>query len=133
MNRSLYNLLLRSFDSPLTEKEQKKSHAALAASEELRSAEKELSLLRSTLRSTEGKKFNAFFVERVLQRLRSPQPSVDIYFVSVFRTLATGAAILVILLSAYNVTQSSGFSVESAFGIHHSSLDQVLTLEVTFE
>jgi len=133
MNSSVYNLLLRSFDSPLTEKERKVVDAALAVSEEFRSAERELSILRSTLRSNEERRFNSFFVERVLQRLRNPEPSVDEYFFSVFRRLAAGAVLVVILLSAYNVSESNAFSVESALGIHHTSLEQVLTLEVPFE
>jgi len=133
MKRSLHHLLLRSFDSPLSEKERKNVKTALADSEEFRTAEKELTVLRSTLRSHETKKFNSFFVERVLQRLRNPQPSIDEYYLAVFRRLAAGAAIMVLLLSAYNVTQSGAFSVESALGIHRSSLNQVLTLEAPFE
>jgi len=133
MNRSVYNLLLRSFDVPLTEEEQKRLDAAISASEQFRSTQKELASLRSTLRSREEKKFNPFFAERVLNQLRSPQPSVDDYFVSVFRGLATGAALLVLLLSAYNLSQTNAFSVESALGIRHATLDQVLTLEVPFE
>jgi anti-sigma factor RsiW len=133
MNRSFYNLLLRSLDSPLTDDERRALDAALASSEELRSAEKNLAAMRSAIRSAGEGGFKPFFVERVTERLRRPQESVDDYFVSVFRTLAAGAAVLVILLSAYNISQTNAVSVESAFGIHHPSFDQVLTLEVPFE
>ena len=133
MNRSLYNLLLRSFDTQLPEKERKNVDAALAGSERLRSAKEDIAALRGALRSTRELKFSPFFAERVVQQLRAPQQPVDEYFVSVFGRLAAGAALLVLLLSAYNLTQSNAISLESALGIHQSSLQQVLTLEVPFE
>lgn len=133
MSRSLYNLLVRSFDFRLTDEERRRVNNALAASETFRTTERELTTLRSALPSTRGSKFSPFFVERVTERLRNPRQSVDEYFVSVFQGLAAGAAVLVILLSAYNISRANALTVESAFGIHHPSLDQVLTLEEPFE
>jgi anti-sigma factor RsiW len=133
MGRSLYNLLVRSFDSRLSDKDRRRVDSALAASEKFRAIEEDLKILRSALRSKRGSTFNAFFVERVIERLRNSRQSVDEYFVSVFRDLVAGAAVLVILLSAYNISRTNGFTLESAFGIHHPSLDQILTLEAPFE
>jgi hypothetical protein len=133
MNRSLYYLLVRSFDSRLTDEERRRVDSALAASEQFRASEEELTTLRSALQSTRSSNFRPFFVERVMERLRNPRQSVDEYFVSVFRGLVTGAAVLVILLSAYNMSRTNAFTIESAFGIHHPSLDQILTLEAPFE
>ena len=133
MNRSVYNLLLRSFDSPRSREERRKLEASLNESEELRSSKQELTALRRTLELSRESSFAPFFVERVLARLHKREESVDEYFVSVFRTLATGAAVLVILLSVYNISRLNALSIESAFGISHPSLEQVLMLEAPFE
>jgi|SRR5208283_1778576 hypothetical protein len=133
MDNYLYNLLLRSFDEALAESEQRQLENALASSEELRSEREEIVTLRLGLQGVKGETFKPFFRERVMERLNNPQLSIAEYFVSVFRSVALSAAVLVIICSAYNISRENTFTFESALGIHHQTLEQILALEAPFE
>ncbi|HTX17185.1 MAG TPA: hypothetical protein VMG34_00890 [Bacteroidota bacterium] len=133
MNRSDYNLLLRSFTAPLSDDEHRTLEAALASSGELRACREELKELRTILPPKEQASFKPFFAERVEERLRSGGSPIDSRYFLAFRPIAAAAAILVILLSAYNLSRSGVLSVESAFGYSYPSLPQVLTLEAPLE
>jgi hypothetical protein len=133
MDNNLYNLLLRSFDAPLTESEQRRLENALTSSEEFRTAKEEIVALRLGLQGLKGEKFKPFFAERVMERLNTHPLSMAEYFVSVFRDVAIGAAVLVIICSAYNISRENTFTLDSALGIHHQTLEQILALETPFE
>ncbi len=133
MDNNFYNLLLRSFDDRLTDSERRRLDSALRSSEELRTAKEEIVALRRRLQDVKGGTFKAFFAERVMERLNNPELSMAEYFVSVFRDVAIGAAVLVIICSAYNISRENSVTVDSALGIHHQTLEQVLTLEAPFE
>ncbi|MGA9406736.1 MAG: hypothetical protein WBW71_06345 [Bacteroidota bacterium] len=133
MDNNLYNLLLRSFDTQLSNGERGQLEHALASSEELRAMRQEIVDMRLKVQTMKGGSFKPFFSERVLERLRKPQQLIGDYFISVFRAVAVGAAVLVIILSVYNITGENTFTVDSALGIHHPTLEQVLALEAPFE
>ncbi len=133
MDNKLYNLLLRSFDAPLAESEERQLENALASSDELRTARDEIAALRFGLQGVKEEKFKPFFAERVVERLNNQQLSMDEYFVSVFRNVAIGAAVLVVICSAYNISREDSITLDSAFGIHHQTLEQIFALETPFE
>jgi len=133
MEDSLYNLLLRSFDAPLTENEQRRFEDALETSAEFRAMREEVVRLRSDLHTVHGSSFRPFFAERVMNRLNSSPQPISEYFFASFRSVAIGSAILVIILSAYNISRENSFTVDSALGIHHQTLEQILALETPFE
>lgn len=133
MEHNLYNLLLRSFDGSLSETEQQRLNTLLDSSSDVRSVREEIGRLRSGLRVEKDKTFQPFFAERVVNRLNSRRQSTVDYFVAAFRTVAIGAAVLVIIFSAYNISRENSFTVDSALGIHHQSLQQILALETPFE
>ncbi len=133
MDDNFYNLLLRSFDDRLTDSEQRRLESALRSSEELRTAKEEIVALRHRLQGIKGNTFRPFFAERVMERLHDPELSMAEYFVSVFRDVAIGAAVLVIICSVYNISRENSVTFDSALGIHHQTLEQVLTLETPFE
>ena len=133
MDSNLYNLLLRSFDTSLTENEQRQLENALASSEEFRTAKEKIVTLRLRLQGLKGETFKPFFAERVMERLNIPPLSMAEYFVSVFRDVAIGAAVLVIICSAYNISRENAFTHDSALGIHQQTLEQILALETPFE
>ena len=133
MDHDFYNLLLRSFDTPLHESEQRLLENALTSSEELRAQRKEILILRQRLQALKGGTFKPFFPERVMQRLNDPEQSMTGYFISVFRSVAITSAALVILCGAYNISQENNFTIDSALGIQHQTLEQILALETPFE
>lgn len=133
MDNNLYNLLLRSFDNTLSDNERLQLENALLSSGELRSLQEEIGNLRRRLQSVRSETFKPFFTERVIERLNTPQHSIGEYFVSVFRSVAISAAVLVIICSAYNISQDHNLTLDSALGIHHQTIEQVLALETPLE
>ncbi|HTR82219.1 MAG TPA: hypothetical protein VMM58_11375 [Bacteroidota bacterium] len=133
MNRSFTNLLLRSLDVPLPEKDRRTLEEALRNSPELRAAHTEFMDLRSALRSTGHESLNPFFAERVMERLRHPRVSIEEFYLSVFRFIAAAAAVVVIVCGAYNLSRADALGFDSVFGFHHPTFQQVLTLEAPFE
>ena len=121
------------FDAPLTESEQRRLENAFTSSEKFRTAKAEIVALRFGLQGLKGEKFKPFFAERVMERLNTPPLSMAEYFVSAFRDVAIGAAVLVIICSAYNISRENTFTLDSALGIHHQTLEQILALETPFE
>lgn len=133
MNKKLYDLLYRSIDVPLTPDEQQQLTAALASSEELRSLRNDLLSLREDAAMKEPVTFSPFFVERVLARLDRHTESMADRFSAVFRPIAYGALVLVVLLTSYNLVRTNSISLESALGIQRPTLEQKLSLEVPLE
>ncbi len=133
MTSRIYNLMLRSFDDPLSKDEQSEFEAALADSEELRALREEIVRLRAGIQSSASSAFRPFFAERVLQRISRPKESLADCFVSVFRRVAVGAALIVVICASYNLSRGGALSLESALGIHPPTIDQALTLEAPFE
>ena len=76
MDNNLYNLLLRSLETPLAESEQAQLENAFASSKEFQSTKDELVSLRNGLQQIKGETFKPFFAERVMERLSAPQVSV---------------------------------------------------------
>ncbi len=133
MEQHLYNLLLRSLDAPLPETEQRRLTLALDTSADLRAMREELVRLRTGLRTEGNESFKPFFADRVINRLSTHRQPIAEYFVAAFRSVAIGAAALVIILSVYNISRENSFTFDSALGIHHQTLEQILALETPFE
>jgi len=129
MNKYFYNLLFRSFDDSLDEEEQRRLDDALAKSEELRSSRQNFTDLREKLHSLDQGSFKPFFSERVIDRLRSGERIVIDFYLSAFRTVAVGAAILVVIFTSYNIGRTKALTIESALGIQRPTIEQMLTLE----
>jgi hypothetical protein len=133
MNKLWYDLLLRSFDMPLAEEEQQALETGLRESEELRSTKQNITALRNALHSGEHHTFKPYFAERVMRRLLARQQLLADRFLNVFRPIAVGAAILVFILSTYNLSRTNTITLYSVLGIQQRTLEQTLALEAPFE
>ena len=133
MNNVLYDLLLCSTDSSLTEEETRNLTEALEASPEARRIRSELIQLKKLAQVERAESFSPFFTERVMARLMHRQESLVDRFILVFRPIAYSALLLTVLLSSYNVLRGDSFSLFSPLGIHQHTLEQKLTLEIPFE
>jgi hypothetical protein len=133
MDHNLYNLLLRSFDSPLDESDRHRLDNALASSEDLRRAKDQIALLRGRLGGMKKASFKPLFAERVLHRLDDAEAFLTEQYLSVFRSVAIGAAVLVIICGAYNISRENSITFDSALGIQHQTLEQILALEPPLE
>ncbi len=123
------DLLYRSFDEQLSAEEQRKLDEALAQSPGLRHEKQVLEIIRNKLHRQMGsQKFRPFFAERVMAeiRARSRQEPFWESLVAVFRPVAIAAAIAMVAIIGYNLTQSKTISVTSALGEPEITMEQML-------
>jgi hypothetical protein len=133
MNNVLYDLILRSTDSTLSENEAKKLQELLNTSPDAQQIRNELLQLKQLTESKNSSSFSPFFTERVIARLQEPKESLADRFFSVFRPIAFSALVLTVLFSSYNILHVNSFTLFAPLGIHSQTLEQKLTLEVPFE
>ena len=126
-------LLYRSFDDSLTPEEQRQLIDALSNSKALRDEKNRIVTMRKAVSGSAARSFKPFFAERVMQRIeniRQKQTKKDPFFESllaVFRPVAMGAAILMIILLTYNMIKSDRLSLAGAFA------EPEVTLEEAFD
>ena len=133
MHSIWYDLLLRSFDITLTPTEQQKLDHALRESPDLRKAQEEILQMRNAFSSSAEVSFGQGFTAQVLQRIAARQQSIVFRFETVFRPIAVGALLLVMLLCTYNATRANTVTLTSLLGIHEPTLEQTLGLEAALE
>ena len=107
-------LLLRSYNEPLSEAENFRLEQSLAESEALRKEKDDMDNVRIKIAAFETD-FSAGFTERLMQRIAGETGTA---FQSVFRTIALSgvAAIILVLLSVYFVDGS--LNLDSLLGIN---------------
>ena len=126
-------LLYRSFDDSLTPDEQKQLDEALSNSKALRDEKNRIVSMRKAVSGSAARSFKPFFAERVMQQIQqSHQNAVkqDPFFESllaVFRPVAMGAAVMMIILLTYNMIKSDRLSLAGAFA------EPEVTLEEAFD
>lgn len=115
--KKLRNLLVRSFEEPLGNKDLQLLNTGLKASEELQNEKQELLKLREDLKAAEAD-FSNDFEQKVMNALREEKNTAEIFeILPVFRTVAFSgiAAILIVLISVYFADGSLTF--DSIMGI----------------
>jgi len=138
MNRKDLELLYRSFDDSLTPEEQKQLREALESSKALREEKKRIASLRKAVSGHAAESFEPFFAERVMRRIkqfRQAEKSPDLFFESlfaVFRPVAVGAVVLLIVLLSYNIIKSDRLSLASAFAEPEVSLAEAFDPTLAF-
>lgn len=130
MDEKLIGLLYRSFDTELHPEELKILEKGLSESEELREEKQKITLLRQNIVGQRKAAFKPFFVERVMNRIELMEKTdeQEILFNSLyklFRPLAIAAAVLIIVISGYNIISSGEVSIESALAVPEVTLDDI--------
>jgi anti-sigma factor RsiW len=131
MNKRTNDLLYRSLDSPLGDAEQAELERVLKESAALRAEKKRIEKLREVLTHSGEKKFKPFFAERVLQRLALPErrreSEVDFFssLVFLFRRVAVAAALVCLLMIAYNIIENNGLSMNNLLGFQEYTIEDV--------
>lgn len=141
MNGKILNLLYSSFDTTLTQAEQKLLDEALVGSRELREEKEKIEMMRTIISDSTSKSFKPFFAERVMQRVRllQQQRLRQVSFFDslqyIFRPIAIAAIMLIIALMSYNLLKSNHLSFLNVYPEPEVTLEQVLdpTLTLTME
>ncbi|HDL18621.1 MAG TPA: hypothetical protein ENH29_06170 [Bacteroidetes bacterium] len=129
MNDKMLKMLHRSFDEPLTPAEKQYLEDALKQHRELREEKERIGALREKVAHSGSQAFKPFFAERVMQRISRSEYAVSGQetfwdsLVAMFRPIAIGAAIILVVIMTYNIKKSDHFSLAAAFA------SQELTLE----
>jgi len=132
MNKRSRELLFRSFDDRLTEREQRELKEALAASPELQEEKEHLTALRGDITAGAADSFKPFFAERVMHRLESSgvaEPGPMLFFESLarlFRRVAVAGAVAVVALVVINLWDSGDVSLNAAVGAPETTLEELL-------
>lgn len=133
MEKSDIKLLYHSFDQPLNPQEEKRLEEALSTNEELRSESQKLQKLRGLLKNYSPPPFSADFGQKVLSKVLSQTEIVQMItyreLKRAFSQYSAVAAILFVLLSAYNVIDLGEFSVEAFLGFGTPTLEAVYVPE----
>ena len=130
MEKTIKDLLIRSLDGPVTERERRKLDKALARSAPLRAELKQLMRLREGL-SKSRYSFKPFFADRVMAHIQPggqfAAPVHDFFdalFYS-FRRVAFAGAVLLVLLVSYHVIENKSLSFEGLLGFQELTLEEV--------
>lgn len=131
MNKKILELLYRSFDDDLDEKEQKQLAEALENFDELRREKEEISAQRKAISSSAAQSFKPFFAERVMERIDSTyeKNGLEIFYETlkaVFRRFAIIGAVLLIALILYNLGTGDSLSMDEAFYVSDLTFEEIL-------
>lgn len=127
----ILELLYRSFDTDLEDKEQKQLEEALKNSEELRKEKEQILSQRQALSDSAVKSFSPFFPERVINRINSLSEKKDLVTIYeslkvVFRRFAVVGAVIMIALISYNLITGDSLSTDEVFYASDTVFEEIL-------
>ena len=137
MDENMLQLIYRSFDSELSAEEQEQLDKALALSAELRAEQAKISAIRNKVLQSKEPAFRPFFADRVMARIRSANNAAgkELFFeslISVFKPLAIAAAILIIIITSYNMNRAGQVSLEAAMALPEVALEEAFDPTLSF-
>jgi hypothetical protein len=137
IDKKIMELLYRSFDDDLSDRELAQLEAALAASEELRTQKTEIASMRKAVADSGAAGFGYMFAEGVMRRVegecsgsnmveREAAPAVFDSLMRAFRPVAIAGAVAVLGLMVYNIVDNRDLSFSAALGMPQSTLENTL-------
>lgn len=134
IDKKILDLLYRSFDDDLEEKEQNQLAEALKDSEDLRKEKEQIEAQRQAVSASAIQSFKPFFAERVMSRIHALGEKEDTLetfyesFKAVFRRLAIVGTVVMIALISYNLIIGEGLSPDEAFYVSELTFEEILQL-----
>ena len=130
-NKKILELLYRSFDRTLSEKQQKRLDEALKNSEELRQEKNRAIKLRKSASDIAKLSFNPFFAERVLSRIETVQSKngLEAFYQSlkvVFRRVAVAGAVVMLVLLLYNFRIGDSLNSDEILYVSDTTIEEIL-------
>jgi len=121
MDRHIKDLLIRSLDNTLSDRQESELKAALDGSAELRAEKEHLLQMRSDLAKSRGSSFNEGFTDRVMARL---YPDFSRELIHYFRPVAAAAILLILVLVSINLISTGQVTIGNALGIMEVSPEE---------
>jgi len=133
LDEEILELLFRSFDDDLSEKERDLLEKALKDSEELRLEGAKIKEQRQVLSESAAQSFKPYFAERVMQRIDSLSEKNGLEkfyetFKAMFRRFAIAGAVILIALIVYNLKIGEGVSSEEIFYAADTTVEEIRDL-----
>ena len=133
-NKKIIELLYRSFDDNLKEKEQKQLAEALENSKELRQEKELIAAQRQAVSDSAAQSFKPFFAERVMNRIKEiseKKNTLETFydtFKAVFQRFAIAGAVIMLALIIYNLGIGDSLSIEEIFYASDFTFEEILQL-----
>lgn len=133
-NKKIIELLYRSFDDNLKEKEQKQLAEALENSKELRKEKELIAAQRQFISDSAAQSFKPFFADRVMNRIKGiseKKNTLETFydtFKAVFQRFAIAGAVIMLALIIYNLGIGDSLSVEEIFYASDFIFEEILQL-----
>jgi hypothetical protein len=124
-------LLYKSFDSPLSDKEKESLDSELNISVSLKEEQEYLSKLRGAIKQNAEVSFEPFFEERLMNKLNrtiKTEKYSDLVSSSLFSSfgkIAITAIIILIVLISYNLNNGNNYSINSLLGNSKTSIASI--------
>lgn len=132
-DEKILELLYRSFDDDLSEKEQSILEDSLKDSEELRQERTKIISQRQAVSESAAQSFKPYFAERVMQRIDSlsEKNGLEKFYETLkamFRRFAIAGAVILIALIVYNLKIGEGVSSEEIFYAADTTVEEIRDL-----
>lgn len=135
LKQDILELLHRSFDCSLDEKEQEKLAEALMNSQALREEKRQIEMQRQAVSASGSDlSFKPFFAERVMNRLAAGEKKEqygEIFFDALFalfkRVALIGAAACIVVI-AYNLAKGENLKADDALYVSQVTYEEILDL-----
>ena len=127
MSRKIKNLLYKSFEKKLSDRDQRLLNTALEESEDLRSEMALIKTLREKARQTAVIGFSSGFTDQVMKHVLENHHEEEMLFealVHFFRPVAIAALLLLACLIFYNISETNQYSLQGAFAISDVSIEE---------
>ncbi|MFH1943550.1 MAG: hypothetical protein ABIL68_15715 [bacterium] len=138
MDKKIRELLYRSFDESLTFEEDRLLKEALRNSKVLQEENKRIAKMRRSVSDSAAQSFRPFFSRRVMRRIEESRvegKNGEAFFealVAVFRPVAVGVAVVIVVLLSYNIIKSDRVSLAGAFAEPQLTLEEAFDPTITF-
>jgi len=124
------DLLLKSYDAPVTARERELLSSLMQNDHALRKQGDQYSRIRELLLRPEPDSFGPFFAERIMQQLKQRASEIDyliFFFFKKYQVLAIG--VLVALLIT-NMLLTDELTLKSLFGIDQQTTEDVFSIDL---
>lgn len=127
MDKKIRKLLYRSFDRPLSKREQKRLDEALTRSESLRREKEQMESLRRRVASVSVISFGTNFSAQVMARLAKEMTDNGTllfheFIFRLFRPVAIATSIIILILISINISKTNELSWEGAMALPEVTL-----------
>jgi hypothetical protein len=137
MNKKILKLLYRSFDTELSEKDQKRLGDALEKSDELRMERDRALAHRQAIAKSATQSFKPFFAERVMGQIESlgqtKKNGFELFyetFKAMFQRFAIASAVALLVLVSYNLIKGDIIPQDEVIFASDTAMEEILDLPI---